>query len=61
MIRPIFNTGQDVPKRVLGIIPVSKKQGKLSGSCGLTIYEPGLIQFADTILSDGYFLIFLSK
>ena len=37
-----------------------EKQEKLSGSRLLTIYDFGSIQFLNTLMSDGYFHIFLA-
>ena len=36
-------------------------QEKLSGSCLLTICDFGSIQFSETLMSDGYCNIFLTK
>ena len=37
------------------------KQGKLSGSCLSTIYDFGVVQFSQTLMSDEYSRIFLTK
>ena len=42
-------------------IPASGNRRKLPGSCLSTIYEFGSILFSDTLMSNGYFHIFLTK